>query len=150
MAHVDGGGRFADFVLEMTSESSRGRDKGPKKDLFARLGVREYWQFDPEGEYLSPRLRGHRLAPDGRYQALELEERDGYLCHESLLGLELRLEGARLRFFDPARGGYLLTNLEKEDALREKEEALRAKDAALRAVQAENAMLKRRLDRGKD
>ncbi len=132
------GGRFADFVLEMTSESSKGRDAGPKRDLFARLGVREYWQFDPEGKYLDPRLKGHRLDVRGHYQPLVLEERDGFLCHGSLLGLELRLEGVRLRLYDPARGGYLLTHSEQASALAEK-------DAALRAAEAVIADLQRRL-----
>ena len=125
------GGRFADFVLEVTSESTRGRDEGAKKDLFAQLGVREYWQFDPEGEYLDPILKGCRLDAEGRYQPLVLEERDGALCHGSLLGLELRLEGERLRFFDPGGGSYLPT--------------AREKDEALRAAQAEIAALKGRL-----
>ena len=125
------GGRFADFVLEVTAESTRGRDEGAKKDLFAQLGVREYWRFDPEGEYLDPILKGYRLDADGRYQPLMLEERDGTLCHGSLLGLELRLKGERLRFFDPGGGSYLPTSREK--------------DEALRAAQAEIATLKRRL-----
>ena len=124
------GGRFADFVLELTSESSKSRDAGPKRDLFARLGVREYWQFDPEGKYLNPRLKGRRLDAAGHYQPLELEERDGALCHGSLLGLELRLEESRLRFFDPAAGDYLLTHREQGEALR--------------AAHAEIARLKRR------
>ena len=51
-----------------------------------------------------------------------------------MLGLELRLQGDRLRFFDPRRGGYLLTPREKEEALR--------------ALQAENEDLRRRLRRG--
>ena len=110
------GGRFADFVLEMTSESSKSRDAGPKQDLFARLGVREYWQFDPEGKYLDPRLKGRRLDAAGHYQPLELEERDGFLCHGSLLGLELRLEGGRLRFFDPVQREYLRTHKEEREA----------------------------------
>ena len=143
------GGRFADFVLEMTSESSKIRDAGPKRELFARLGVREYWQFDPEGKYLDPRLKGHRLDAQGHYQPLVLEERAGFLCHGSLLGLELRLEGERLRFFDPVPGGYLLTGSEKDAAfaavLAEKDSALAEKDAALRAAEAVIADLRRRL-----
>ena len=133
------GGRFADFVLEMTSESSRGRDAGPKRDLFARLGVREYWQFDPEGKYLNPRLKGHRLDAQGHYQPLVLEERAGFQCHGSLLGLQLGLEGGRLRFFDPARREYLRTHEEERGART-------VAEAALRAAEAENAELRRRLD----
>ena len=141
-------GRFADFVLEVTSKSSRKKDEGSKKELYARLGVGEYWQFDPTGEYLDPILKGHRLDSEGRYEPLALEERDGGLCHESILGLELRLEDGRLRLFDPASGDYLLTGPEKDELLREQAEALRRATTALRATRAENADLKRSLDRG--
>ena len=85
-------------------------------------------------------LKGRRLGSDGRYRTLTLRKRDGALCHGSLLGLELRLEGERLRIFDPRRGEYLRTAGEKE-------EALRGTEAALRAARAENAELRRRLDR---
>lgn len=146
------GGKLADFVLEVTSKSTRREDEATKSELYAKLGVREYWQFDPEGDYLDPMLKGRRLDPGGVYRPLVLEERDGALCHGSLLGLELRLEGDRLRFFDPAGGGYLLTASEKDAALAEKDAALAetqaARDAAeagLRAAETEIAELKRRL-----
>ena len=111
-------GKGPDFVLEVTSKSTRREDEGRKKKLYAELGVREYWQFDPEGDYLNPILKGHRLGLDGGYGDLVLAERGDTLCHSSLLGLELRLEGDRLRFFDPARGGYLLTYAEQDRARR--------------------------------
>lgn len=127
-------GKLADFVLEITSLGTRRVDEGTKKELYAELGVREYWQFDPAGDYLEPMLRGRRLGSDGDYRTLALERRNGVLCHGTMLGLELRLEGDRLRFFDPRRGEYLPTFREKEEALQ--------------AVQAENADLRRRLQRG--
>ena len=147
-------GKLADFVLEITSLGTRRVDEVTKKALYAELGIREYWQFDPEGDYLEPMLQGRRLGSDGEYRTLVLEQRNGALCHGSLLGLELRLEGERLRFFDPRRGEYLLTSREKEEALRGTEsvlrgteETLRGTEAALRAARAENADLRRRLDR---
>ena len=133
-------GKLADFVLEITSLGTRRVDEVTKKALYAELGIREYWQFDPEGDYLEPMLRGRRVGSDGRYRALTLRKRDGALCHGSLLGLELRLEGERQRFFDPRRGEYLRTP-------RENEQALRGTAAALRAAQAENTELRRRLER---
>ena len=140
-------GKLADFVLEITSLGTRRVDEVTKTALYAELGIREYWQFDPEGDYLEPMLKGRRLGSDGQYRTLTLRKRDGALCHGSLLGLELRLEGERLRYFDPRRGEYLRTTREKEAALRGTEEALRGTEEALRAAQAENAELKRRLDR---
>ncbi len=37
-----------DFVAEVLSPSTTKRDRGYKKDLYARCGVREYWIVSPE------------------------------------------------------------------------------------------------------
>ena len=109
-----------DFILEVTSRSTRKEDERRKKDFYERYGVPEYWQFDPTGDYLDPILKGRALGADGRYRELELEERDGGLCRFSeVLGLDLRLEDERLRFFDPKRGEYLLAPTEQHHAIRE-------------------------------
>ena len=47
-----------DLVLEITSESTRDKDQGPKREIYRQLGVREYWQYDPTGDYLKPPLQG--------------------------------------------------------------------------------------------
>ena len=110
-------GKGPDFVrLEVTSRSTRREDEVGNKALYERLEVREYWQFDPLGEYLEPRLWGYVLGDDGKYVEVALEERDGALCHDSLLGVTLRLEGERLRMFEPRRGQYLLTPAEENEA----------------------------------
>ncbi len=36
-----------DLVVEVLSSSTASRDRGVKKDLYARAGVRHYWLFDP-------------------------------------------------------------------------------------------------------
>ncbi|MYF48981.1 MAG: Uma2 family endonuclease [Gammaproteobacteria bacterium] len=114
-----------DWVLEVTSKSTWREDEDAKRRLYERLGVTEYWQFDPTGDYLDPILKGRALA-DGRYRELELERRDGGLCRFSeVLGLDLRLEGGRLRFFDPKGGKYLLTPEEQRRALEAAEARIR-------------------------
>ena len=110
-------GEVPSFVLEVTSKTTRRHDERGKKALYERLGVGEYWQFDPTGDYLEPRLKGRVLGDGGRYRELSLEGRDGGLCGFSeVLGLDFRLEGERLRFFDPARGEYLLNPEEQHEA----------------------------------
>ena len=54
-------GKGPDFVLEVTSRSTRGTDQGSKRQVYAKLGVSEYWRFDPTGDYLDPPLVGERL-----------------------------------------------------------------------------------------
>ena len=107
-------GKLADFVLEVTSKSTRGKDEGDKKRLYQRLGVREYWQYDPTGDYLDPILKGRRLDANGVYAALALKTgADGVLYGKSeVLSLHLCLDhfdGNRLRYRDPQTGEYLPT-----------------------------------------
>ena len=49
-----------DFVLEVTSRRTWREDQGRKRKLYRMLGVCEYWQYDPTGDYLQPRLQGLR------------------------------------------------------------------------------------------
>jgi Uma2 family endonuclease len=37
-----------DLVIEILSPSTKSRDKRLKRDLYERVGVREYWMVDPE------------------------------------------------------------------------------------------------------
>ncbi len=48
-------------IFEMTSKGTRQQDEGFKKTLYEQLGVQEYWQFDPKGEWIPEQLRGYRL-----------------------------------------------------------------------------------------
>ena len=124
-----------DWVLEVTSKSTWREDEGAKRRLYERLGVTEYWQFDPTGDYLDPILKGRALV-DGRYRELELERRDGGLCRFSdVLGLDLRLADGRLRFFDPRRGEYLLTPEEQHRVNQNQRRALKAAEARIRELE---------------
>ena len=49
-------------VFEITSRSIRLEDKGNKRALYAMLGVREYFMFDPLEEYLDRADPWHGLA----------------------------------------------------------------------------------------
>lgn len=113
-----------DFVLEITSRSTRSADQGTKRGLYAFLGVREYWQYDPTGDYLLPPLQGLVLR-QGNYEPLPATTlADGILTlYSAVLGLELRIEQQELRFYDPASGRQLLTYPEAEQARREAEQA---------------------------
>ena len=42
-------GKPPDFVLEVASESTADNDSGSKRDLYARIGISEYWRFDRTG-----------------------------------------------------------------------------------------------------
>ena len=54
-------GRVPSVIFEMTSPGTRSKDDVEKKHLYESLGVTEYWQFDPRGEWITEKLRGFRL-----------------------------------------------------------------------------------------
>ena len=70
-------GRVPDFVLEITSRTTRREDEGRKRQLYRRLGVTEYWQYDPTGDYLDPVLKGARLVDDSYRPIAGITETDG-------------------------------------------------------------------------
>ena len=131
-------GKAPDFVLEVASESTWREDVGRKRRLYAELGVREYWLFDPPAEFLAPPLQGLALQ-NGEYVELPGRTESGVrvLC-SLVLGLDLRREGDALRFRDPMTGEDLHT-LEEETAARQQAEAQRDQEAKARQrVQAAN------------
>jgi Uma2 family endonuclease len=115
-------GRPPSMVVEVTSEGSRREDQ-KKKDLYARLGVEEYFLDDPLGEYLEPALQGFRLVR-GRYEPIEPDE-EGMLLSRTT-GLLLRRDGQGVRLIDAKTREPLLRIDEQDRALSEMKQALRA------------------------
>jgi Uma2 family endonuclease len=109
--------RLPDVVIELTSKKTRAADQSTKPELYARLGVREYFIFDPYGEYLNPHLQGFRLV-DGAYEPMR-----EYPLRSDVLGLDLREEESALRLYNPRTGVRLPTPGEVELARRVAEEA---------------------------
>ncbi|MBI2193682.1 MAG: Uma2 family endonuclease [Planctomycetes bacterium] len=105
-------GKAPDVVIELTSKSTKTEDTVTKKVLYAAMGVREYYLFDPHGEYLRPRLTGFRLEGGGY---VEMGRRGSRLRSE-MLGLELGVVGNWLRLFEPSTGEKLLIPSEEAEA----------------------------------
>lgn len=125
-------GRPPCLVVEVTSSSTRHEDLNKKKSLYERLGVEEYFLFDPYGDYLSPRLQGHRLE-GGRYTRILPEADDSLLSRAS--GLLFRPEGQNVRLID-ARTGERLLRIEEEAAARRQEAEARRQEAEARQREA--------------
>jgi Uma2 family endonuclease len=121
------------LIVEVTSRKTRRDDQIEKKSLYEQLGVEEYVLFDPYGEYLRPRLQGHRLE-NGRYQPIS-PQADGSLFSRTT-GLTFRPEGERLRLSETATGKPLLWTDELEAARRDAEERLRALEEELSRLRA--------------
>jgi Uma2 family endonuclease len=130
------GGKFPNFILEVTSKSTVSEDQGSKKGLYAFWGVEEYFQFDPTGDYLNPPLQGLRLV-NGSYVPLPITTlpNSGMSIFSQVLNLELRLECDEFRFYDPATGEHLSNFGEEIDARRAAERAQREAEQAQREAE---------------
>lgn len=148
-------GKFPDVVFEVTSKKTRREDFTIKQPLYARLGVKEYYIYDPTRDYLKPPLQAFELI-NNQLQPMKPHKVNGVLNApvylSKLLGLRLSLdEWGRLELFDVESGEQLLSDeearikaelqsgLDRERALlaaqREELERGRAEMAAQRAEQ---------------
>ena len=134
-----------DFVLEVASKNTWREDLGRKRGLYAELGVREYWLFDPKDEYFDPPLQGLVLR-ERAYRALPaLVENGARTIRSEVLSLDLRAESGKLRFRDLATGQYLKSHAEATKALAEERAARDEATTALRSAEARIAELEARL-----
>ena len=126
------GGITPDFVLEVTSETTQNKDQGIKPNIYRRLQVEEYFQYDPSGHYLNPILQGLRLV-DGEYEPIvgESVSPSDISLYSKTLGLELCLLYGDLRFRDPQTGKLLENRQEVEQRRREAEQRRREAELAL-------------------
>lgn len=115
--------------FEIASESSWREDIGDKRELYARMGVMEYFLFDPEGDWLDPLLQGFRLEK-GDYVPL-IPAADGGLTSTEL-GLRLTAEGYMLRLRHLQKGAVVLTRSERanKESARADQERRRADELA--------------------
>ena len=142
-------GKPPDFVLEVVSPSSRRRDKEEKKDAYAKMGVPEFFIYDPEDKS-GPTLSGFELRA-GHYRPLPQETfADGVAgVRSKVLGLCVcirptgtePLDGS-LCWYDLEQGEFLPTlheseaKAEESDA-RSAESEARAVASAARAAESE-------------
>ena len=95
------------FALDVLGGLEPLPDLVRRREACRRLGVREYWRFDPMGGLLegpggSCRVLGERLGPGRRYAPIAPSP-SGWPCSE-VVGLEFSERGGRLRLGDLAAG----------------------------------------------
>jgi Uma2 family endonuclease len=141
------GGITPDFALEITSETTQAKDQQTKPEIYRQLGVREYFQYDPSGDYLNPILQGLRLV-NGEYEPIPANNIsfDTLWLYSEVLELELHLIGGELRFKDPQTGEFLKTYKEERSGRMAAESAfLQSEQARLAEQQARLAEQQARL-----
>ncbi len=105
---IDAEGKAPEVVIELTSASTKVEDLVTKHYIYANLGVREYFLFDPYNETGRSALRGLRLE-GGEYVPM-----NGDALRSEVLGLELKVQNNHLRFYDPQTNELLRTPEEAE------------------------------------
>jgi Uma2 family endonuclease len=148
-------GPFPQVVIELASASTRAQDFGPKRDLYERLGVLDYFVFDPHFDGEADSANGSE-APTGELTCFQratsgvpfgtprLVPPDA-VGHSDQLGLGLIVRGQLLRLVDEATGALLPTPEEEaegrraESAARRREAAARRREAAARRAAEERA-----------
>jgi Uma2 family endonuclease len=122
-------GQVPSVIFEMTSPGTRSKDDVEKKHLYESLGVTEYWQFDPRGEWISDKLRGYRLQGDEEPVYVPISDN-----LSQVLQLRLVVEGKIIAFYRLDDGAKLLPLAELNIALEKQIEQTEAESQ--RAVEA--------------
>jgi len=125
-------GKPPDFCLETTSKTTRRVDLRIKSQLYAKLGVKEYFLYDPTSDWLVPPLAAYQLVR-GKYEPIQPTS-DGKLLSREL-GLYVYLEDSRLVMEDVKTGERLMDDEEARDAAEQ-----RAQTAEQRAQTAEQTL----------
>ena len=93
-------GEIPRVVFEVTSPGTKKEDDGFKKQLYEQIGIEEYWQFDPKGDWITEKLRGYRLIGD-TYVPIENSQ-------SRALNLRLAVDGKLIGFYRLDNGEKLL------------------------------------------
>ena len=136
------GGITPQFALEVTSKITHKKDQEIKPKIYQKLGIREYFHYDPSGDCLNPILQGMRLVND-RYEPITANNIsfDTLWLYSEVLGLELRVTSGEFRFTVPPTEQFLNTHEEEqqtklvaESAFQQSEEARLVSESALRSL----------------
>ena len=103
-------GKPPDFVLEFASKGTYRTDLTRKVQLYAEIGIPEYFVYDVDRRYLPAPLMGFRLIGDAYVEIASLAS--GGLPSVTL-GLELHVLDESLGIYDPEAEAWLKTSDER-------------------------------------
>ena len=141
-------GKPPDFVVEFSSKGTVQNDLNHKMELYARLGIPEYFLCDVDRRYLPAPLMGFRLVGE---EYIEIAPNaDGGISSE-VLGLDFHVLADGFGIYDPVARKWLQTAEEAANsrAERDRERAERDRERAERA-ETELARLREELARLKE
>ncbi len=104
------------LALEIGSKSTWQNDLSYKRELYARVGIGEYWRYDPTGgQFYGEPLVGEYLV-NGAYRRFDLQPGPAGMvwAHSPTLGLDVCRTAERLWFYDPQTGEWLGNVIEEK------------------------------------
>jgi len=110
--------QFPQVIFEISSRGTWGEDLNKKWFLYQQFGVKEYYIFDPEYDYLPEPLIAYRVK---RGELKQVAVKNKRIFSEEL-GLDVVDTGEGLRFFNPETKEFLLTLSEEQQARRRAED----------------------------
>ncbi len=112
--------QFPQVVFEISSRATWGEGLNKKWFLYQQFGVKEYYIFDPEYDYLPEPLIAYRLK---RGELAKVNVKNGRIFGEEI-GLEIVDTGEGLRLFDIETKQFRRTLSESEDEVAQLREEL--------------------------
>jgi len=109
--------RVPEVVFEVTSRGTSSTDIVDKPVIYERMGVQEYFLYDPTASYLEPPLQGYRMTGGTLHR---IAETNGRLRCETL-GVELFLREDDLVIVETETGVEQVTRADAEELAREQE-----------------------------
>ncbi|MCY3553475.1 MAG: Uma2 family endonuclease [Candidatus Poribacteria bacterium] len=139
-------GKPPDFILEFASKGTYRNDLTRKVQLYAEIGIPEYFVYDVDRRYLPAPLLGFRLIGDDYVEIASLAT--GGLPSVTL-GLEFHALDDSLGIYDPEAEAWLKTSAERaedaEERANQEADARHKAEAEVSRLQAELERLKARL-----
>lgn len=122
--------RVPDVVFEVTSRGTSSVDIVDKPVIYERIGVQEYFLYDPTASYLEPPLQGYRMTNGSLHQ---IAESNGRLRCETL-SVELFLREDDLVIVDSETGVEQVTKADAEELAREQAERMQQQELEARLM----------------
>jgi len=135
-------GKIPRVAFEMTSRGTKEKDNVDKKKLYSQIGIEEYWQFDPKGEWIFEQLRGFRLV-NGQYRLIE----DSI---STALGLRLEVTDALISFYRSDNGEKLLIPAELQEKAELEQGKLKSEQARSQELELQLETFRVQIDRYRD
>jgi Uma2 family endonuclease len=138
-------GKAPEVLAEFLSPSSEGVDQKEKPDRYGKLGVQEYFLFDPDGTYGVPRIQGWVLRRDGGRETLPRAV-DGSIASRQV-PVRFGLVDDHIGVSDMRTGQLALRYEAAQHTLREEIAARWRAEQAQQQAEAETARLRAELER---